>query len=286
MVPTFTPVFNSGRLLLSFCLFCHNTTSLCFSTPPAGGSLKSIACGRPYLINVYPELLQHFNEPGSFWCRVSLPIVYSGLMVVFGTQIETGGKEWPERLGRVSNFSSLTCSVFRYLADRRHCLKLLPWYGIPFSSGSAVLVFLWNVLAGKIFSLSIAWTADVAWKCLKAVLETQQSPGECPASPKQCCFPFWHKAPSASVMCWCGGELLRSWSGPFLTCCSALGAFWRSADNRSGWEWSSSAWSSCQAGQALLDLAGEVEATCAAGSHHSHLSKDGIDEQPWSLRTG
>lgn len=181
MVPTFTPVFNSGRLLLSFCLFCHNTTSLCFSTPPAGGSLKSIACGRPYLINVYPELLQHFNEPGSFWCRVSLPIVYSGLMVVFGTQIETGGKECPERLGRVSNFSSLTCSVFRYLADRRHCLKLLPWYGIPFSSGSAVLVFLWNVLAGKIFSLSIAWTADVAWKCLKAVLETQQSPGECPA---------------------------------------------------------------------------------------------------------
>lgn len=138
MVPTFTPVFNSGRLLLSSYLFCHNTTSLCFSTPPAGGSLKSIACGRPYLINVYPELLQYFNEPGSFWCRVSLPIVYSGLMVDFGRRVETGGEECPGRLGRVSNFSSLTCSVFRYLAEDT---ALNCFHGVAYPS--LVIVLFW-----------------------------------------------------------------------------------------------------------------------------------------------
>lgn len=59
--------------------------------------------------------------------------------------------------------------------------------------------------------------------------------------------------------CACGvmmyGEmLLHSWSGPLLTC-SAWSASWR----MSGKEWSSSAWWSCQAGQAPP---GEAEATC------------------------
>lgn len=66
MVPTFTLTFKSGRLL-SLCHFCHNTTSLCLSTPPAGESLKSIACSSPYLIEVYPVLLQHFNKPASLY---------------------------------------------------------------------------------------------------------------------------------------------------------------------------------------------------------------------------
>lgn len=106
MVPTFTPVFNSGRLLLSLSRFCYDTASLCFSTPPAGGSLKSIACGRPYLIKVYPELLRHFNEPRSLYVmQVSLRIVYRGLMFNFGMQVETGGGGCPGRLERVSNFS-------------------------------------------------------------------------------------------------------------------------------------------------------------------------------------
>lgn len=132
---------------------------------------------------------------------------------------------------------------------------------------------------------TVVWTADVSWKCPKAVLEMEQSPGECLASLKPCCFSFWHNAPSTPVVCWCACELLGLWSGLFLACCSASGASWRSTDNRSGWEWSSSALWSCQAGQALLGLPGEAEATRAAGSHRLGLSEGIIDEEPWSFST-
>lgn len=67
------------------------------------------------------------------------------------------------------------------------------------------------MLEAKIFYSSVVWTADVVWKCPKAVLETQQWPGEHTSSLKQCFFSFWHEVP---VCLWCDG--LVEWLLPEL----------------------------------------------------------------------
>ena len=59
------------------------------------------------------------------------PVVYWILHFSFGTQVETEGG-CLECLGRVRNVSSLKCSVFRHMAHRSCCLKLLLWHSIIF----------------------------------------------------------------------------------------------------------------------------------------------------------
>lgn len=73
------------------------------------------------------------------------------------------------------------------------------------------------MLEAKIFCCSIVWTADEVWKSPEAVLETQQWPGECISSLKQCCLCLWHEVQCASGGgVWGNAAALMEWPLPDL----------------------------------------------------------------------